>query len=472
MQALRSKTPMARTIKFIAIFVISWIISFTLPDSPLLTDAGRWTGFIFFSGALLWITEVIPAFSTGLLIAGLNVLILGKPGGVFAVDDRQWTMFVQPFTSPIILIFFGGFVLSMAIEKYGIDKAICQVLVKKSGDRPKFFLFIVMATTAVFSMFMSNTATTAMMFALLGGIIIGLPASEAKFKTGLSLAIPFAANLGGIGTIIGTPPNAIAVGNLGKLNPPVNISFSGWMIVGMPYAIVMLGVAFLVIWYLYKPTSQKLTIEVGPPETFKMTRDIWIVFVGFGVTAFLWITSEFTGMPPAVAAIVPVMIFSVTGLMKSKDLQTMDWGVLLLVGGALSLGEAIKVTGFGTYFLSLFSVSTVSPIILVLVLIAAIVTLGNFMSHTAATAMLVPMVMAIPDANHTLNVIVVAIASSLAMMLPISTPPNAIAYSKGTIQTTDMVKSGAIITVVGILLLVAGIFIARALNFPAYLFNN
>ncbi len=468
---LKSKDGIAQLIKLALAFVIAFGVSRALPNSPLLTEAGRMTAFIFFTGALLWTTETLPAFATGILIAGMNIMILGKPGGVFATDDKQWAMFINPFVSPIILIFFGGFILAVAIEKYGIDKTISRILVSKSGGKPKSFMIIIMIATALFSMFMSNTATTAMMFALLGPILAKLPAADRKFKAGLGLAIAFSANLGGIGTLIGTPPNGIAVGNLAKATPAINITFNDWLSVGLPFAVITLIIAYFVLITMFKP-SPELFIPIEAKSTEKVSRKVYVIGVSFAITVVLWITSSFTGMPAAVAAIVPVIIFVAFGIITSKDLEKVDWPVLLLVGGALSLGVAIKSTGFGEYFLSLFPMSNANTYILAFALVIAIVVFGNFMSHTAASAMLIPMVMAIPGANVGINVVAVGIAASIGMSLPISTPPNAIAYSKGEMTTKEMATAGTTITIICIVLLMLFIYLGQMVRFPSFLFPS
>jgi sodium-dependent dicarboxylate transporter 2/3/5 len=467
---LTSKEDSHRIARLVLIFIFAWFASRLLPESEFLSPAGRMTAFIFFTGAILWLTETLPAFATAMLIAGMNVLILGKPDGVFATNPKQWTMFITPFVSPIILIFFGGFMMAVAIEKYGLDKTISRFLVSKSKGKPKPFMIIIMIATALFSMFMSNTATTAMMFALVAPIIASLPSKDNKFKAGLGLAIAFAANLGGIGTLIGTPPNGIAVGNLSKASPAINITFNDWLMVGFPFAIVLLVIAYFILIFMYKPSDDLVIPVEEVVKKDKTPRKVYVIAGSFLLTVVLWITSSFTGIPAAVAAMVPVLIFTATGIITNKDLSKIDWPVLLLVGGALSLSTAIKATGFGEYFLSLFPMENTSPMVLVSMLIVAVILLSNFMSNTAAAAMLIPMVIAIPNTSVGLNVVAVGVAASLAMTLPISTPPNAIAFSKGEMTSKQMAKSGTIVTIFGVIFLIAFIYFGSLLKFPGFLF--
>jgi solute carrier family 13 (sodium-dependent dicarboxylate transporter), member 2/3/5 len=454
-----AKTDYSRIIKMIVGIALAAIVAYLLPENGNLGSAGRATAFIFVIAVFFWVTEVIPAFATAILVTGLNVFILGKPGFVqfangaeFATNSKTWNMFTAPFMSTIILIFMGGFFISLAVEKYNLDKIISRAIIKKTGKKPKLLLLMVIMITGLFSMFMSNTATAAMMFALLTPVILKLPAAEAKFKVALGLGVAFGANFGGVGTLIGTPANGLAQGALAKNG--VSINFLDWMVVGFPFAIVMLFTVWILLLKMYAPGKDAEIVITDELQDDGQGRQRKMVIAIFLATVFMWVTAQWTKMPTPVAAIFPVVAFTAMGLLNSKDLKRIDWSILALVGGGLSLGVAIKSTGFGAYFLSLLPLESMSPFVITLVLLLSIITLSNFMSNTASAAMFIPIVAAMPGDATILNVIVVAMGASLAMSFPIATPPNTLAYSQGIMSSKDMQKGGTIISLVGIVILV------------------
>ena len=452
------------------VFAISFGFSQILPKTNTLTEAGQWTAFIFFSAVILWFTEVIPPFATAIVVVGLNILILGNPNGVFAETSKDWKMFVMPITSDIIFIFFGGFVLAIMAQKYKLDHTFSKIVLSKAKGKPALLLLILMITTATFSMFMSNTATAAMMFAMMSKMILDLPESENRFKTGLALSIPFAANIGGMGTLIGSPPNGIAQANLKSLETPIDVTFLDWMVIGIPIVIILLIVLWATLYFMYKPNADKVEMNFHETPALDIPNNIWIVYLVFATTITLWLTGKYTGIPTSVAALFPIVVFTGLKIFNVDDLKKIDWNIIILVAGGLSLGVSIQKTGFGDYFVSLLPLQNLPGIGIILILLAMIIILSNFMSNSAASAMIIPMILAVPG-NTAENVICVALGASLAMSLPISTPPNAIAYGSGLLKTKDFILVGSWISFIGVIIILLMSRMGAWTQTPTFIFR-
>lgn len=253
------------------------------------------------------------------------------------------------FADPIIMLFIGGFVLAIAATKSGLDLLLAKVMLKPFGTQPKYALLGFILVTAMFSMFTSNTATAAMMLTFLTPVLKALPA-DGKGKISLALAIPIGANIGGMATPIGTPPNAIV---LKYLNDPsglnLNIGFGEWMSFMLPFTVVILFIAWLVLlkMFPFKAKSIELNIE---GEAKKDWRSI-LVYVVFAVTVLLWITDKYTGVNSNVVAMLPLAIFPLVGVLTKRDLEEINWSVLWMVAGGFALGVALQETGLAAHMI-------------------------------------------------------------------------------------------------------------------------
>jgi sodium-dependent dicarboxylate transporter 2/3/5 len=289
--------------------------------------------------------------------------------------------------------------------------------------------------TGLFSMFLSNTATAAMMLTFLSPVLKSLPANG-KGRIALALAIPIGANIGGIGTPIGTPPNAIA---LKFLNDPagmnMNIGFGQWMLYMFPLAIVLLLIAWRLLLRLF-PFTQK-TIELHIEGESKNDWRSIVTYVTFGVTILLWMFDKVTGVNSNVVAMLPVGVFCITGSITRRDLEEINWSVLWMVAGGFALGLALQDSGLAARLVQTIPFDTWSPVLMIVGSGLLCYIMANFISHTATANLLVP---------------ILALGSSLAMLLPISTPPNALAHATGLIEQKQMMKTGLIIGIVGFLL--------------------
>ena len=420
---------------------------------------------IFVMAALFWILQPFPIWSTSMLVIVLMILTLSNsallPFRVEGVTPLQFKSIMATFANPIIMLFLGGFFLASAATKYNMDKNLARVLLKPFGKNPKYVLLGLMMITAVFSMFMSNTATAAMMLAILGPVL-KLFDEDDRGKAAFALAIPLGANIGGMGTPIGTPPNAIALGAL--QNAGFNVSFGQWMMFGIPYVIVLMAIAWVLLLKIYpiKMKEMILKIEGEGANKFDTSPRAIIVYVTFALCVVLWITgNKVHGINDNVIAMIPMAVFALTGVITKKDLNDMSWDVLWLVAGGFALGLGLQETGLARHLINAIPFNTWSPFALMIGSGLICLFMANFMSHTSTASLLVPIFIAVavacqdnlaPLGGVTALLVSVAFASSLGMCLPISTPPNALAHATGYTDTNGMAKTGIVMGIGGLVI--------------------
>lgn len=423
---------------------------------------------IFAFATLMWVLEAVPAWTTSVVVVVLLLLTVSDSSLWFMRDGHtveelgqmvKYKSIMHCFADPIIMLFIGGFILAIAATKSGLDVVLARTLLKPFGIKSQNVLLGFLLVTGAFSMFISNTATAAMMLTFLAPVLKALPA-DGKGKIGLAMAIPVAANIGGMGTPIGTPPNAIA---LKYLNDPeglnLNIGFGEWMSFMLPYAILLLFISWFILIKLF-PFKQK-TIELKiEGESRKGWRSI-LVYVTFAVTVLMWMFDKLTGVNANAVAMIPVAVFCVTGIVTKKDLEEISWSVLWMVAGGFALGVALNESGLAAHIIESIPFNTWSPIAVIIGSGLLCWAMANFISHTATAALLIP-ILAIAGSSmrdtlaplggvETL-LIGVALSSSLAMTLPISTPPNALAHATGLIRQRDMEIVGIVMGIIGLVL--------------------
>lgn len=411
---------------------------------------------IFVGAAALWITELIPPYATAIMVMVLSVYLLGAPAsleGTGADGSPAWQVFVNPLASPVLVLFFGGFVLALGATKHGFDVRLARAFITPFGKRPSMLLLGIIGTTALFSMFMSNTATTAMMIAISGPLLLQLGDQRAQFRKALVLAIPFSANIGGVGTIIGTPPNAVAASVLQRLGPGYEISFLGWAMIGVPVACVMLLLLWLILLSAFRPRREPLDISF--PEALVVTPGLAIVVLTFTTTVLLWLTQPLHHIPPAVVAMIPIAIFTAFNILDRNDLKQLDWDVMILVAGGLTLGVAMRESGLSSIIVGQVPFERLHPMALLGAAMVLSIVISNFMSNTSAANLLLPIVCSISTLEPRIGALAVALSASLAMSLPISTPPNAIAFATRALSVQDMAKYGTLLSMLGLVLLMA-----------------
>ena len=308
-------------------------------------------------------------------------------------------------------------------------------------------------------MFVSNTATAAMMLAFLTPVFKQLP-PEGKGRIALALSIPVAANLGGMGTPIGTPPNTIA---LKYLNDPeglnMGMGFGQWMLYMLPLVAVLLFISWILIRKMF-PFTQK-TIELNIEGGMKKGKNTWIVIVTFIVTVLLWLTDKVTGINSNTVALIPVVVFAMTGVITKYDLEEINWSVIWMVAGGFALGYGMNASGLAANAVQSIPFGDFSPLVILVISGLICYLLSNFISNSATAALLMPILAVVCNAmgdkleaiGGTPTVLIgVAVAASSAMILPVSTPPNALAFSTGLVHQNDMVKVGIIVGVISMLL--------------------
>lgn len=427
-----------------------------LPAHAGLALAGRHALFVLVLAAGLWATEAIPAFAVGLVVMALAIVLLGDMGRGRA--EAGWERFVAPWASPMVWLFLGGFVLGKAASRTGLDRSLAMRVLAAFGPSPSRTLFAMMGVAFVLSMFMSNTAATAMLLTVVTPIVASVPPGD-PFRKALVLGVPVGANLGGMATLIGSPPNAIAAGALGE----DALDFARWLAVGAPPALALLGLSYLLLRRLYPPTVARIDVSVvnasidvagAPLDALPAWRRL-VVFVTLALTVTLWFTSHWHGVPTPVVSFLPITLFAAVGVMRGADLRTLGWDVLLLLAGGLALGVVVSSTGLAEWGVAQLPLDGGGRASLTLAAAYATALLSNVMSNTAAANILVPVAIAlVPDAKPLAGV-AVALAASCAMALPISTPPNSIAYASGEVAAKDFLVIGLVIAIVGPLLGVA-----------------
>ncbi len=417
--------------------------------------------------ALMWMFEIIPNWTTSILIIVVALLTVSDKGiGLFCNPDYgqlvSYKRIMAAFADPVVMLFLGGFVLAIMAEKYGLDVTLAKSLLSVFGTNPKMVLLGFLIIISVFSMFMSNTATAAMMLAFLAPVLSKLP-SDDRGKVGLALSIPIAANLGGIGTPIGTPPNATAKGYLEQAG--IDVSFGEWCVHMIPYVIIMIILAWVLLLIFFPFKTKKLVLEIPDNDKKKDWKStlVWITFI---VTILLWATEQIHHISSNVVALIPLAVFTMTGLFGKEEIKGISWTVLWLVAGGFALGYLMQDSGLAKVLINAIPFGTMSVVLVLVVSGLVCYGLSNFISHSATAALLIPILivvaqgMADPSAASNASfiamggsqamIIFVATCASVAMLFPISTPPNAIACSTGLVETKDMAKVGIIIGVVGL----------------------
>ena len=460
-----------------AVFLLLWFLPTESFGMDGLTQVQQRIIAIFVYATLMWVMELVPAWATSVSIMVLLLLFTSDSGIKWICNPDSvgqilsYKQVMASFADPVIMLFIGGFILAIAATKTGLDVHLARVLLTPFGKKSENILLGFMLVTALFSMFISNTATTAMMLTFLTPVFKQLPA-EGKGRIALALSIPLAANLGGMGTPIGTPPNTIA---LKYLNDPeglaLGIGFGQWMLFMVPLVIIMILLTWTLLRKLF-PFSQK-TIELKIDGEMKRGKETTLVIVTMIVTILLWMMDTVTGINTYTVALIPFAVFAMAGIITKGDLEEINWSVIWMVAGGFALGYAMNGSGLAALVVRAIPFGNLSPLLIVVLSGILCYGLSNLISHSATAALLMPILVVVCTAmgdkldviGGTSTVLIgVAIASSSAMILPISTPPNALAYATNLVQQKDMAKMGIIVGVIGILLGYVVLFTASSLH--------
>jgi sodium-dependent dicarboxylate transporter 2/3/5 len=366
----------------------------------------------------------------------------------------SYRTFFAALADPIIILFLGGCLLADASVKYRLDRALTRLFLRPLGTNPKLIVLGLLVATGTLSAFMSNTATTAMMMTVVLPLLAGLEADD-PLKVAVVLAIPIGANIGGIATPIGTPPNAIALAALTKQG--LSVPFVKWVLMALPIVAVTLVLSWLVLLKLFRPRTRELRIELG--GAFDRSAKAWGLYVVFGLTAVLWFTENQHGISSNIIAFLPVVALPMFGIVGKKEIHALPWDVFWLMAGGISLGTAIKTTGLAEWMVGRVEWGALGGFAIMAGLALLSFLLANFLSHTVTVTLLAPIAVSVGAVagatsgfDLTTALVAVAVASSYGMTLPISTPPNAIAMGSGVIQTQHLVKAGGLIGLLGMAL--------------------
>ena len=444
------------TINFVLSLVVALIITLLVKE-PSFTQAQNDVLFLLVFSVLLWLTEAVSPFSVGLFIITFLVYSLGFD--VFTDTPQDISVFANTFSSSVIWLLLGGFFLASAMTKTKLDEDLIHLTLKICGSNPKWILFGLMTVTMVASMLISNTATTAMVVASLIPLINKL-GKESKTGKALLLGIPIAATTGGMGTLIGTPPNAIAVGALN--NAGISMEFVNWLKFGMPIAILLTFISWWVLVKLFMKVVEPISIEEkntskGVDDTMKTQRNIVIgVLI---VTLIMWLSTPLHGIRAAAVSAIPLVVLTLTGILKGADIRAMGWDTLLLVAGGLSLGIGLQETGLLNIYAERIATIEVSDTVFLLILAYATMIFSNIMSNTATSTVLIPLGMAILPNMQLEVAMIIGLSASTALFLPVSTPPNAIVYSTGLIEQKDLRLGGILIGLLGPALIVSWVLL-------------
>ncbi|MBR6494588.1 MAG: SLC13/DASS family transporter, partial [Prevotella sp.] len=349
---------------------------------------------IFAFATLMWLTEVVPSWATSVAIIVSLLLFTSDSGIKWMCDPEEvgtllsYKSIMATFADPVIMLFIGGFILAIAATKTGLDAQLAKFLLKFFGSKSENVLLGFLLITGLFSMFISNTATAAMMLTFLTPVFKQLPA-EGKGRISMALSIPVAANLGGMGTPIGTPPNTIA---LKYLNDPeglnLGIGFGQWMLFMLPLVIVLLFISWWILKSMF-PFTQK-TVELHIEGGMKKGVHTWIVIVTFIVTILLWITDKLTGINSNTVAMIPIAVFALTGIITKYDLEEINWSVIWMVAGGFALGYGLNASGLAENAVKSIPFGDFSPILILLISGIICYALSNFISNSATAALLMP----------------------------------------------------------------------------------
>lgn len=421
-----------------------------------------------------WITEAVSISVTALL-----PLILFPLLNVMPINDVG-----ANYGSKIIFLFFGGFVLALALEKVNLHKRIALSIIKITGTTPDKVVLGFMIATATLSMWISNTASTVVMLPIAISVIRllvndddGFTKSDKNFALSVMLGIAFSANAGGIATIIGTPPNSVLIGLL-ENEYNIEISFLKWMVLGLPFSFLLLGICYLVLVKWIFPnknlefSASKEVIQNELDKLGSMSGREKMVLIIFGITVFLWIfrsiinnvfpdlglSDTIISMIAAVALFaVPYNIKKGDFILKWEDTKNLAWGILILFGGGLALAKGMSTSGIVDVVTNAIAASNINILFTVSLLILLMLFMTELMSNVALITILAPVVagIAIGLKIPILHVLIpVTIASSCAFMLPMATPPNAIVFASGYVRVDQMARAGIILNLISVFLLI------------------
>src|SRR5436190_13774289 len=443
---------------FIGSFVIALGLTWLVKE-PTFTDSQVYVFFLLFFSVGLWITEAIPAFAVALFIMAYLVFTLGNPH--FNSAPEKIDRYVNTFSSSIIWLLLGGFFLAAAMTKTKLDERLLKLTLRVSGTKPRNIVIAFMCTTMFASMIMSNTATTVMLVAALMPLLTSL--GKSGVSKALLLGISISATTGGMATIIGTPPNAIAAGILE--NEGVNMDFLHWIIYGMPVAIVLTAISCFVLIRRFVKTSTPVSLDFQKDQKSDEKEEPGfqrkLVLVVLVITILFWLTGSLHGISVASVAAIPIVIFTLTGVINADDIRGLPWDTLFLIAGSMSLGEALESTRILEHYANQMQSIHIHPVAFLIIFAYVTMIFTNIMSNAAASTVLIPLAFALLPDYKVDAAMTIGLSASTALFLPVSTPPNAICFSTGLLRQKDFLLGGILIGIIGPVLSVLWVLLVK-----------
>ncbi len=413
----------------------------------------------------LWISEIVPTIVGAFLVPIIVVI-----SGISTTGEA-----LQPFFDPVIALFFGGFIIAEALKKHNIDRRLALGIIGNAKFRPSTLILILMSVSAFLSMWMSNTASAAVMIPIAIALVTqietgGKEKNLSGFRKALILGIGYAATTGGIASIIGTPANPIAISGLADVG--IEISFLKWIGFGLPFVLIMLFIIWGYVLLVFKPKISKESLAEAQivfrddlKKMGKMNKKQWITVAIFIFTIVLWLmatplknwTNGIVAISSGIVALIAVVLIFGFNLLEVKDVKNVNWNALFLFGGGLSLGDALVATGIGDWIASKMGIIEGKHFIVIALIVGGISLLVTAVaSNTASAAMLIPLVIPIAislQIDPTMLALIVAMGSSIDYALVFGTPPTMISYSTGYFSVKEIFRVGSILDIVGIIIL-------------------
>jgi sodium-dependent dicarboxylate transporter 2/3/5 len=387
---------------------------------------------------VLWLTEVVPPYVPTLLLWAMTPLLLSGFGEQFRLARvLGWS------ANPVLALFLGGFTLSVAASRHGIDSLIARFAVRLSGGHRLGLVALVIAATGTLSLWMSNIAAAAMMLAALHPFFVGTDKNN-RFRRATFMGIAIGANFGGIATPIGTGPNAIAIA---AVSYSAQITFLDWMVFAVPLALGLMIAGGLLLTARFRLSGMTELPEIVVKAPDRRGRLVMIVFF---VTVAAWLTEPIHGTSSAIVALVATAVLFGSGLLHREDITRIDWSTLGLIAGGIGLGTLLEQSGLPKFAGAVVPWQDIPHVARVFMLCLASALLSALMSNTAAVTMLIPLAAGIDPAPST--AILIAIAASLGIPFVISTPPNAMIYGEGGVTFADLAVPGLILMILGCIL--------------------
>jgi solute carrier family 13 (sodium-dependent dicarboxylate transporter), member 2/3/5 len=402
---------------------------------------------------VLWLTEVVPPYVPTLLLWAMTPLLLSGYGEQFHLTRvLAWS------ANPVLALFLGGFALSVAASRHGIDNLIARSAVRLSGGHRLGLVALVIAATAMLSMWMSNIAAAAMMLVALHPLFAETPKND-RFRRATLMGIAIGANFGGIATPIGTGPNAIAIA---AVSNSVGVTFLDWMVFALPLALGLMiaGALLLTARFHLRGLIELPDIPVTLPD--RRGRFLMLVFFA---TVAAWLTEPIHGISSAIVALLTTAVLFGSGILHREDIKRIDWSTLGLIAGGIGLGMLLDQAGLSKFAGAAVPWQEIPHVVRLFMLCFTAAFLAALMSNTAAVTMLIPLAAGIDSSPST--AILIAIAASLGIPFVISTPPNAMIYGEGGITFSDLAVPGLILMILGCVLVSAtGPLVLRMVGIP------